>query len=139
MKNLSLVILLILLISCGQKSQHDHQHGVTSTGDNPNQALKEQAWDIHDEVMPLTENLYNINKGLKEKLESATDEEKAALEVRIRYIDSVNNMMMDWMRKFKDPADTTNQETVRAYYETELEKVKRVKEAILTALEKEKQ
>jgi hypothetical protein len=94
--------------------------------------------DIHDAVMPATEDLYNISKSLKAQLKEATEDSvKISLAKRIRYLDSVNTMMMDWMRKFKPMPDTVNEERAREYYESELEKIKTVKEAMLTALEKE--
>ena len=134
------VALLLTAFACGTKSSHNHSAHEVSNDEDPNQALYNQVMDIHDEVMPFTENLYNINKDLKAQLKNATDESlKSDLERRIRYMDSVNSMMMDWMRKFNPLPDTANQERGREYYESELEKIKQVKEAILTALEKEKE
>lgn len=126
-----------LIFSCGQKGHHEH-HAVEGDGTNPNQALYDQVMDIHDEVMPETETLYNLSKSLKVQLSEAVgDEEQIRLQERIAYLDSVNDMMMDWMRKFKPQPDTVDPEKARAYYELELEKIKRVKEAMLTAIEKE--
>jgi len=131
--------LLMYAFACGNKTSHEHANHTITSDDDPNQALYNEVMDIHDEVMPFTENLYNINKNLKVLLKDATDESvKADLAKRIRYVDSVNTMMMDWMRKFSPPDSTASEETARAYYETELEKIKQVREAILTALEKEK-
>lgn len=130
--------LLSLTLACGPKGNQDHAGHAMNTEGGPNQALYNQVMDIHDEVMPATEDLYNISKGLKAQLKDATaDSVKASLQMRIQYIDSVNTMMMDWMRKFRPMADTVNEERVREYYESELEKIKTVKEAMLTALEKE--
>jgi len=109
------------------------------TSDNGNQILYNQIMDIHDEVMPKTEEIYNISKQLKSSMQEAnTDAEKELLQNQINYFDSVNNMMMDWMHEFKPLPDTTNQETARSYYETHLEKVKLVREAILAAVDKGK-
>lgn len=135
-------VILFAALACGTKSQKHEGHDMddkASTMENANQALYDQVMDIHDEVMPKTESLYNLNKGLKAKLkESKSDEEKLQLQSRITYLDSVNNMMMDWMHGFRPPADSVDTETARAYYETQLDRVKIVKEAILVALEKEK-
>jgi hypothetical protein len=136
---LGVIALLMASFACGNKASQDHSGHTMNNDDDPNQALYNEVMDIHDEVMPFTENLYNLNKDLKVLLKDATDESvKADLAKRIRYVDSVNTMMMDWMRKFNPPDSTTNEEVARAYYESELEKIKQVKEAILTALEKEK-
>lgn len=141
MKGLSLFIysiLLSLVVACSSKSSTDHSGHTMNNDGGPNQVLYNQVMDIHDEVMPATEDLYNISKSLKAQLKEATEDSvKLNLEKRIRYLDSVNNMMMDWMRKFKPMPDTVNEERAREYYESELEKIKTVKEAMLTALEKE--
>lgn len=131
-----LVGLIGLSISCNPKSDSHAGHSMSNEGGS-NQALYNQVMDIHDEVMPATEDLYNISKGLKARLKETTDEAiKADLEQKIEYVDSVNTMMMDWMRKFKPQPDSVNEETARAYYESELEKIKKVKEAMLTTLDK---
>ena len=143
--HVSKILILFILstaFACGTKSQSHEGHDMNdkeSTVENSNQELYNQVMDIHDEVMPKTESLYNLSKELKAKLkESANDGEKQQLQMRISYLDSVNNMMMDWMHGFRPPADSVDTETARAYYESQLEKVKIVKEAILVALEKEK-
>ena len=139
MRLLFIILVLVLLgsnLSCGSKST-DHSSHAMSKDTGPNQVLYNQVMDIHDEVMPITEDLYNTTKRLKTELKETADAViQAELESNIRYVDSVNNMMMDWMRKFKPMPDTTNEETVRDYYESELEKIKKVKEAILEAKEK---
>lgn len=127
--------LALQIFACGKKGGEHANHEATT--DDSNQILYNQIMDIHDEVMPKTENLYNISKQLKENLKDATtDAEKELLQAQIYYFDSVNTMMMDWMHEFKPLPDTTNQEAARSYYETHLEKVKLVREAILTAVDK---
>lgn len=134
------LIVLVLVISfsgCGTKKgeQPSDESDENTTGDN---ALYNQIMDIHDEVMPKTEKLYNISKQLKSNLKDATtDAERDLLQNQIDYFDSVNAMMMDWMHEFKPLPDTTDEEIAKAYYENHLQKVKLVREAILTALEKE--
>ena len=135
---LYLSIIISFMVGCGPKTQDHSGHDMGTTDENGNQALYNQVMDIHDEVMPKTETLYNLGKELKAKLsETKSDEEKQQLQKRIAYLDSVNGMMMNWMHDFSPPTDTTGDETVRAYYETQLEQVKKVREAILLAIEKE--
>ena len=136
--NFCLLISLFLINACGNKNNSYESHGMETASDNGNQVLQNQVLDIHDEVMPKTEELYNISKELKANWKEArSEDEKMQLQKRIDYLDSVNNMMMDWMHEFTPLPDTTNEETARAYYETHLEKIKKVREAILMALEKE--
>lgn len=129
------LFIALAIVGC-QKSEHAHQHDEhTPEADSTNIILYNQVMDIHDEVMPKMEDLYNMKKDLQTKLESAPAAEKADLEQRIAQIDSASNLMMDWMHEFDPPADTVDQEQARAYLEGEMEKVKRVKEAILGVLD----
>lgn len=133
---------LFVLASCAKKTDHEeHNHEAMET-ENPNQVLYNQVMDVHDEVMPKMETLYNIKKDLEGKLsqtEGLTDQQKKELEQRIHTVDSVSKMMMDWMHEFNPLPDTVDQEKAREYLESEMEKIKKVKEAMLETLEKEKQ
>jgi hypothetical protein len=136
---LGLLFSLFILCACGNKGQDHTGHDTDSATDEGNQVLYNQVMDIHDEVMPKTEEIYNISKRWKAALQDANSpEEKELIQRKIDRLDSVNKMMMDWMHEFKPLPDTTNEETARLYYETHLEKIKRVKEAMLLALEEEK-
>jgi hypothetical protein len=133
MKNsiIQFFVIILMITACGKKSD-DGQESNTD-----NRVLYNEIMDIHDEVMPKTEQLYNISKQLKTNLKDATtDAERDLLQNQIDYFDSVNMMMMDWMHEFKPLPDTTSEQAAHDYYETHLEKVKLVREAILTALDK---
>ena len=126
------IILVLFLVGCGSKGSDN-----SGQVDKDNQVLYNEIMDIHDEVMPKTEQLYNISKQLKGNLKEATmDAERELLQNQIDYFDSVNMMMMDWMHEFKTLPDTTSEQTARQYYESHLQKIKLVREAILTALDK---
>lgn len=93
--------------------------------------------DIHEDVMPKAEEINGINKQLKSQFETATELEKELLQEEIDRFDSVS-IMIDWMHEFKSLPDTTNEEKVREYYEAHLEKAKKFREAILAAVNKDK-
>lgn len=134
-----LLFSLLIIYACTNKGQDHSGHGSGTAADDANQVLYNQVMDIHDEVMPKSEEIYNISKKWKVALKDASsDEERELIQRKIDNLDSANKMMMDWMHEFKPLPDTTNEETERAYYETHLEKIKLVKEAILLAIEKEK-
>ncbi|MBY0434567.1 MAG: hypothetical protein K2U26_10705 [Cyclobacteriaceae bacterium] len=139
MKNLLFIPLMLVALSCGKPSEHSgHEHDGDANGDNPNQALYDQVMSIHDEVMPKMEDLYKVKKELEDKIANTPNmvaEEKAKLEKRIARVDSISNLMMDWMHGFNPLPDSADQELAREYLETELEKVKKVKEAMLEALQ----
>ena len=97
--------------------------------------------DIHDEVMPKMQDLYMLKKGLQDKIAATpgmSSEEKQNLEKRILVLDSVNQLMMDWMHKFSPRSDSTDQEAAREYLESEMEKIRKVREAMLEAIASEK-
>jgi hypothetical protein len=136
MKALYSLILAVAIVGC-QKSEHAHNHDDGAVEpDSTNTILYNQVMDIHDEVMPKMEDLYNLKKDLQSQLEAAPNaDQKQKIEQHIAQIDSASKMMEDWMHNFNPPADSADQEQKRAYLEGEMEKVKRVKEAMLEALD----
>ena len=135
--------LVLLLMSCtGKTDKHKgHEEESDNATDSPNEALYHQVMDIHDEVMPKMDDLYKLKRELQEKIESTpalVEEEKKKLEQRIAHLDSTSQLMMEWMHQFNPLPDSTDQEEAREYLESEMEKIKKVKDAMLEAIEKEK-
>jgi len=129
-------LVTIFLSGCGTKTT-DHSTSSMEEPDTGNNALYNEIMNIHDEVMPKMESLYNISKQLKDSVQQAANSaEQDRLQMRQNYIDSVSKMMMDWMHEFKPLPDTTDESIIQEYYEGHLEKIKQVREAILTALDK---
>lgn len=139
MKLFNSLIIALAIVGC-QKSEHvHHDEGNATESDSTNTILYNQVMDIHDEVMPKMEALYNMKKDIQAKIEANPPaSEKKELEAKIAEIDFASVMMEDWMHEFNPPADTTDKEQIRAYLESEMVKVKRVKEAMLQALGEEK-
>ncbi|MBL7852622.1 MAG: hypothetical protein JNN04_17090 [Cyclobacteriaceae bacterium] len=142
MKKLFLFIsvLAFALAGCGGPSKEGQQGDSDAVNNDPNQVLYDQVMDIHDEVMPRTEDLHNLKKKLQEQIAATPDmvvEERQKLERRIARLDSVDKMMMDWMHYFDLP-DSLTDEARREYLETQMEKIKQVREAILEAIASEK-
>jgi len=141
--NTRLKILFILLfgalMSCNKGKD-------TAAGDpvedESNEALYSQVMDIHDEVMPKMDDLYKMKKGIQTKLADSVNlsaEQKSEMKQTILLLDSANNSMMVWMRQFNPPTDSTNEEALREYLETQLEMVKKMREDVLEAIEKGQQ
>ncbi len=64
-----LFIALILLTGCGKSSQHEHHdQEEESPINNPNQALYDQVMDIHNDVMPKSDEIYQLKKEIKDKI-----------------------------------------------------------------------
>ena len=137
MKKSITLLLTIALVSCSGNKDRNASDAVT---DDPNQALYNQVMDIHDEVMPKMDDIMRLKRELKEKVENSPDlveEQKKQLEQKILLLDSAGHAMMNWMSSFK-PEDYKGEE-LREYLESEMERVKKVKETMLEAIEKASQ
>ncbi len=138
---LSVLALVLIMASCGKTSEHSgNGHDSDSNADDsPNEALYNQAMEVHDEVMPKMEDIYQLKRNLQEQIANTPDmvvERKNQLEQIISNLDSANNAMMDWMHKFNPLPDSTDQEQAREYLESEIERVKKVKELMVESIEK---
>jgi hypothetical protein len=138
-----LVLSILVLVSCGKAGKDgDHHHDDNdSSALTANRALYDQAIKIHDEVMPRIEDLYNVKKALKEKLAKSPEmmaEKKKEIEDVILKVDSAAKSMMDWMHDFEPLPDSSDQEKAREYLETEIERIKKVRDMMNESLEKAK-
>lgn len=132
--------LFISLTSCNKSGKHEHAEENAPSG-NPNQALYDQVMDIHDEVMPKTDEIYKLKKELQDKIAKTPDmvaNKKKEVDQIIHELDSANHSMMDWMHKFNPLPDSANQEKAREYLENEMEKIKKVRELINGSIQKAK-
>ena len=137
-----LFIGLILFAGCGKSGQPSHDQEEESPINSPNQALYDQVMDIHDDVMPKSDEIYQLKKEIKERIASTTNLEsnkKKQLEQIVAELDSADHSMMDWMHKFKPLPDSANQELAREYLENEMERIKNVRELINGSLQKAKE
>lgn len=137
------ILLMVVLAACGKPgTQSGNDENTEGMESNPNQALYDQVMNVHDEVMPKMEDIYKIKSQLQEKIANSPDlvkERKESLEAMILNLDSASNAMMDWMHQFDPLPDTIDEEQARAYLESQMEKIKAVKEKMNTALEQAKE
>jgi DNA-binding transcriptional MerR regulator len=137
MKKTFALLLAVGLASCIKNK--DNQTGEAAT-DDPNKVLYNQVMDIHDEVMPRMEDIVLLKRELKEQLEKSSDlipEKRKEMEQKIIQLDSAGKAMMDWMNDFQ-PEEYTGEE-LRDYLESEKERVTKVKELMLEAIQKAKE
>ena len=137
-----LFIGLILLTGCGKSAHEHHDSEEESPINNPNQALYDQVMDIHDDVMPKSDEIYQLKKEIKDKIANSKDlepDKKKMLEQIVAELDSADHSMMDWMHKFKPLPDSADQELAREYLENEMERIKNVRELINGSLQKAKE
>jgi hypothetical protein len=114
------------------------QHDEAEAQDSTHIVLYNQVMDIHDEVMPKMEDLYNMKKDIEEELKNTKGmaaEQRQKLEKKVAQIDSVSKLMMDWMHEFNPPPDSADAEEKRTYLERELERVRVVKQAMLETID----
>lgn len=128
MKSILKIMFLVLvgaLLGCQKKTE---------------KPLYDQVMDIHDEVMPKMNDLYKIKKQLTDSIANTPDmpgELKEKFERTILQLDSAANSMMVWMREF-NPPDQKDVEAFQKYMESELVKVKEMKEDVLRVLANDK-
>ena len=128
----------VALWSCGNKSNeqdHDHHHEAAEVSGN--QELYNKVMEIHDEVMPKMDDIRQFKSKLKDSLEKTTTltaAERAQINALLAKLDSAGDGMMIWMREFRPLPDSLGEEKAREYLENEMERVKRVKENINSAL-----
>jgi hypothetical protein len=92
--------------------------------------------------MPKMDEIYRLKEQLKSKLTTApalAEEKKKELENTVAELDSASESMMDWMHKYSPiPDSVEGAEKAREYLENEMEKIRKVKEDMLEAIEKAK-
>jgi hypothetical protein len=138
------LFLLALLAACKEKSSEHEGHDATASDQvqvSENQVLYNEVMKIHDEVMPKMNDIYSVKQELRKTLSKPelTEVEKMKIEAMISRLDSASESMMVWMREFQPVPDSDGEEKAREYLETEMEKVKKVRENILQALAEAKQ
>ncbi len=124
---ITLIVLVSSLIGCDKPVKQE-------------KPLYDQVMDIHDEVMPKMNDLYKLRKQLQDSIANTADipeEEKMEMEQTILQLDSASNSMMVWMREF-NPPDQKDKDAFQKYMESELVKVKKMREDVMWALDKAK-
>ena len=122
---LHLLSLIILLIACSKEAKD-------------NQALYDEVMKVHDEVMPKMKDIYKLKEGLKKQIVDTTavpEENRRAIESAILKLDAASESMMVWMRSFNPLPDSLGEDKARQYLEQEREKIDRVKQEMLNAID----
>ncbi|SKC78257.1 hypothetical protein [Ohtaekwangia koreensis] len=145
---LSAISLVLLLGACGQKSHdhegHDHDHHAhDSANASPDDALYTEVMKIHDEVMPKMGDIYTLKESLQKKLDTPGTEagKKKEIEGAIVKLDAADDAMRVWMREFNTKLDSVKlegEEKTQEYLKNEMERIKKVKEDMLSAIEQAK-
>lgn len=135
------ICLSFALINCGGKSGHD-EHQDHAASDDSNGALYEEVMKLHDEGMGKMDEIYKLKEELKNKIASTpelVEEKRKEIEGKISSLDSASKGMMLWMRNFHPETDSLDEQGYHEYLESEMEKVKKVKDDILDAIARAKE
>jgi len=143
MKNhfLSFIIIAAISFACGQKSdEHEHHDGEEEIAEEGgNQALSDEVDKIHNEAMAKMDKLYFRKGKLMDTLANTSglsEEKKKEIEDAIAKLDLAGKDMMDWMHAYKPFADSVHgEERAREYLETEMEKIRKVREGMAEAIQ----
>jgi hypothetical protein len=137
------IALLLTLAACGKGGNHEgHANHDASSENSPTKALENQLDEDHMVLMDRMDELERLKRELKEKMAAAPDmvaDKKKELDLAINQLDSANSSMMDWMHKYNPLPDSTDQEKAREYLESEMEKVKKLKDLFNESIEKAKE
>lgn len=135
------IIISLLPFACREKSnEKDQGHDAIAPDEveeSANQALYNEVMKVHDDAMLKLNDIQRKRKSLKDLIASKpapAKEKRKLIEERLARLDSAEEGMMRWMRKFNPLPDSTGEEKAREYLETEMENVKKVRENILQAL-----
>ena len=102
--------------------------------------IKDQIMDVHDEVMPLMDPLYQTRKQLQDKADSL-DPTSAAYGQHgelIRKIEVAEAEMMNWMRNYEPNFEGQTDSVTTYYYEAQKAAIEEVASQMNAALEEGK-
>ena len=118
MRTLCLIAFLAIgLFSCSDKAQ-----------------LEAEVMAIHDEVMPKMGDIHMAKKGLRKVLAATKDSTvQSEIIAMINDLESADEGMMTWMADWKVPAQEPEK---TEYLKKEMEKITKVKNDMLSSLEK---
>ncbi len=119
---------------------------LAACGDNTEQSQAQQkAWEemmeVHDEVMPKMGEISRLRRELTAKMEAldSTETEKIeTIDATLAQLDGADIGMMDWMgdlQQLSTLRENNSHDEIMAYLEQEKEKVQKVKENMLNAIE----
>ncbi|MBK9015667.1 MAG: hypothetical protein IPM82_17260 [Saprospiraceae bacterium] len=121
-----LAFALLLLTSCGGSTPSFEQED----------ALRNEVFAIHDEVMPKMSEIVRLKGGLKEMPTDSTNE--ATVKAAQSQLEKAEDAMMSWMNNFTAPEklrDSKNHEEIMAYLQNEKLEIAKVRDAMNNSIE----
>lgn len=138
-----MLVIAWFVYGCGKPNEQatTHDHSAEPTGLEEG-ALYDEVMKLHDEGMEKMDEIYALKQELMKKVADTPNlvtEKQAELENKISQLDSAGRAMMVWMRNFHPESDTLDTAGYRNYLETELKKVRKVRDDIFAAVERAKE
>lgn len=134
----------ILWVGCGKPGQEkgDQNQDATEQENGTGDPLYDEVMKLHDEGMEKMDEVYRLKEGLKKKISAAkelTADKKKQIEDKIFRLDSASRGMMSWMHNFHPENDSLDDQAYHEYMQRELDKVKKVRDDILAAIDRAKE
>ncbi|MEP5611079.1 MAG: hypothetical protein ABJP45_02460 [Cyclobacteriaceae bacterium] len=111
MRYLTVLFLLVLVSTSCQPSKKVDEEKVVSL-----KALKDEVFELHDEVMPMMGDLRRVRKSLMLQVDSIQEinaEKGATLTGVADELNAANEGMMVWMRNFDPNFDGSDEEVLK--------------------------
>jgi len=135
-----LLFTVSLLFACKPGASSDT--GETTGVSQDLQALEKQVMAVHDEVMPKMKEINDLSAKLREIKTKFKEEESGKLNTPEGFEEVQGALklseqgMWEWMKSYSDTKATLQEDQLKPFYEKELEKINKVKQDMLGAIEK---
>lgn len=150
MKNLLILFVLsaFAFAACEGGGSNAAQSDETSAEEvmEAENALYKEVMEVHDEVMPKMGDLNRVKRNLKQKAEEMPGQvDTAVLAGIVTAIEAAENGMMDWMKGISKHRPETmreageSHEAIMEALNTELESIKKVRDDMMSSLQKGQQ
>ncbi|MGK7390066.1 MAG: hypothetical protein ACNS60_06935 [Candidatus Cyclobacteriaceae bacterium M2_1C_046] len=140
---ITLFAFVLVCHSCNPPENQREEEEITTElppEERAEKILQEEVIAIHDEVMPRMDELMRLKEKLVVKMDSlqnieAEEQKMEDLKENIEQLKKADSAMMTWMRQFKPVRDTISHEERIEYLKHEKERIEKVREMMLRALE----
>jgi hypothetical protein len=126
---------MMIVSSCGGNKAEEQK--------KQQEALAKEVIAVHDEIMPKMGELMSLKKKVKAKAEAwtatpgeGTEAKTAEAEEIVAALEAADKAMMDWMHEYNGGQGLYEHEAIMEYLNGEMEKIKKVKEDMLSSMER---
>lgn len=130
-----LLIMIFTLTACSKKPPADEEIAPEET--EKVSQLRQEVIAVHDEVMPLMTDIYQLKTKLKDKVAAGDIPagDRPRVDAILLELDSADRGMRDWMRSFSKVTTAGVPETeALSTLNGELEKIKKVKDDMIESV-----